>query len=146
MIEKYSVGFGYSEIAGSATIVDGHTRSDHVVVLTGSTGGLGSYLLASLLQREDVSVIYAFNRPSKGSTSSIQQRQKSGFEDRGFDVTLLQCEKLVYVETDTSHDNLGLDKELYEKVCFVSSPSEYNAEHDADMRVCHHHHSQCLET
>jgi thioester reductase-like protein len=95
-----------------------------VVVLTGSTGGLGSYLLASLLQREDVSVIYAFNRPSKGSTSSIQRRQQNGFEDRGLDVNLLHSEKLVYVETDTSHDHLGLNKELYEKVCFVSSLSE----------------------
>jgi len=89
--------------------------------LTGSTGGLGSYLLASLIQRDDVSVIYTFNRPSRDAASSIQQRQKSSFEDRGLDVTLLHSGKLVYVETDTSHDRLGLDKELYQKVCFTSS-------------------------
>ena len=119
MIDKYSVGFGQSTKAASA-IVDRHIESDHVVVLTGSTGNLGSYLLASLLQREDVSVVYAFNRPSRDSTLSIQGRQKSSFEDRGFDATLLQSEKLVYVETDTSQDNLGLDNELYQKVCSIS--------------------------
>jgi len=119
MINKYSVGFGESARDASA-VVNRHNESDHVVVLTGSTGGLGSYLLASLLQREDVSVVYAFNRPSRGSTSSIQRRQQSSFEDRGFDVNLLQSEKLAYVETDTSQDNLGLDKELYQKVALSS--------------------------
>ena len=121
MIEKYSVGFGQSARDASAITVNGRIRGDHVVVLTGSTGGLGSYLLASLLQREDVSVVYAFNRPSRGAAFSIQRRQKSSFEDRGLDATLLQSEKLVYVETDTSHDDLGLDRELYQKVCFIPS-------------------------
>ena len=121
MIEKYSVGFGHSAINVSATQVNECSRNDHVVVLTGSTGGLGSYLLASLIQRDDVSVIYTFNRPSRDAASSIQQRQKSSFEDRGLDVTLLHSGKLVYVETDTSHDHLGLDKVLYQKVCFTSS-------------------------
>jgi len=120
MIDKYSVGLGQSARDASADIVSRHDERDHVVVLTGSTGGLGSYLLASLIQREDVTVVYAFNRPSRGSTSSIQRRQKSSFEDRGLDVALLQSEKLVYVETDTSLDNLGLDKELYRKVCTIS--------------------------
>ena len=119
MINKYSVGLGESARDASG-MVNRHNESGHVVVLTGSTGGLGSYLLASLLQREDVSVVYAFNRPSRGSTSSIQRRQQSSFEDRGFDVTLLQSEKLVYVETDISQDNLGLDKQLYQKVALSS--------------------------
>jgi len=121
MIKKYSVGFGHSARDVSATKVNGCSRSDHVVVLTGSTGGLGSYLLASLLRREDVSVVYALNRPSRGSAPSIQQRQMYSFEDRGLDATLLQSKKLVHVETDTSHARLGLDKELYQKVCFLSS-------------------------
>jgi hypothetical protein len=125
MIEKYSVGLRHSAIDASSTTFNGRSQlegeGDHVVVLTGSTGGLGSYILASLLQREDVSVIYAFNRPSNGS---IQRRQISRFEDRGLDVTLLQSEKLVYVETDTSHDRLGLDNELYQRVCFTPSLTE----------------------
>ncbi|OAX31791.1 putative aminoadipate reductase [Rhizopogon vinicolor AM-OR11-026] len=127
MIEKYSVGFGQSAREASATTVNLRTRGDHVVVLTGSTGGLGSYLLASLLQREDVSVVYAFNRPSRSAAFSIQRRQKSSFEDRGLDDALLQSEKLVYVETDTSHDDLGLDKELYQKICMSVTVIIHNA-------------------
>ncbi|KAG2047412.1 putative aminoadipate reductase [Suillus hirtellus] len=115
MIERYSVGLGNSVTKPNTTPVNGCSQSDHVVALTGSTGGLGSYLLADLLQREDVSVVYAFNRPSKGA--SIQQRQKDSFKDRSLDSTMLQSDKLVYVETDTSDDHLGLDKELYQKIC-----------------------------
>jgi hypothetical protein len=84
-------------------------------------------------------VVYAFNRPS--TALSIQQRQRSTFEEHGLDVTLLESEKLAYVETDTSHDGLGLDKELYQKVYFVSGPTEPYTKHSVDLRVCHHHHS-----
>ncbi|OAX38467.1 putative aminoadipate reductase [Rhizopogon vinicolor AM-OR11-026] len=124
MIEKYSVALGHSTIDASSTTFNGCSRGGHVVVLTGSTGGLGSYILASLLQREDISAIYAFNRPSNGS---IQRRQISRFEDRGLDITLLQSEKLVYVETETSHDHLGLDNELYRKICASVTVIIHNA-------------------
>ncbi|KAG2050383.1 putative aminoadipate reductase [Suillus hirtellus] len=125
MIEKYSVGLGNSLTRPITTLVNGCSQSDHVVALTGSTGGLGSYLLADLLQREDVSVVYAFNRPSKGA--SIQQRQENSFKDRGLDFTVLQSDKLAYVETDTSDDHLGLDKELYQKICTSVTVIIHNA-------------------
>ncbi|KAG2076565.1 putative aminoadipate reductase [Suillus decipiens] len=125
MIKKYSVGLGNSVTEASATLVDRCSQSDHAVALTGSTGGLGSYLLADLLQREYVSVVYAINRPSKGA--SIQERQENAFKDRGLDFTLLQSHKLVYIETDTSHDQLGLDKELYQKICASVTVIIHNA-------------------
>jgi hypothetical protein len=46
MIKKYSVGFEDSARDSHATL-EGHSGGDHAVVLTGSTGGIGSYLLAS---------------------------------------------------------------------------------------------------
>ncbi|KAG1869467.1 hypothetical protein DFJ58DRAFT_723325 [Suillus subalutaceus] len=117
MIKKYSVGFGSSVRDDSIILIDGRRRDDHMVILTGSTGGFGSYLLSSLLQRGDVSAVHAFNCPSR-EVASNDQRQKIGFEGRGLDITLLHLEKPVYVETDTSHDDLGLDEQLYQKVCF----------------------------
>ncbi|KAG1853286.1 acetyl-CoA synthetase-like protein [Suillus tomentosus] len=125
MIERYSVGLGNSLTKPSTALVNGCSKSDHVVALTGSTGGLSSYLLADLLQREDVSVVYAFNRPSKGA--SIQQRQENSFKDRGLELTVLQSDKLVYVDTDTSNDHLGLDKELYQKICTSVTVIIHNA-------------------
>ena len=111
MIAKYSVGLN-DDVGGPA-----RSRMIHhgdVVLLTGSTGGLGSYLLASLLSREDIAVIYAFNRPSK--TGTIKQRQRAAFEDRGLDTVLLDSEKLIYVEGDATQPHLSLDNRTYGEI------------------------------
>ena len=111
MIKKYSSGLQGNILRDLATR-DGN--EGHVILITGSTGGLGSYLLASLLNRKDVIRIYALNRRSK--TTTTEQRQRSGFEDRGMDISLLASQRLVYVDGDTSQEQLGLDRSLYEEV------------------------------
>ncbi|KAI6156288.1 putative aminoadipate reductase [Pisolithus thermaeus] len=112
MIEKYSSGLPGKRISDIST---GGDRNDpHVVLITGSTGALGSYIVASLLQREDVARIYALNRRSKTTTS--QERQLSTFQDRGLDTGLLESKKLVYVEGDTSQENLGLEDKTYAEI------------------------------
>ena len=113
MIEKYSIGLQGS-IPSPATRTE-----EHIVLVTGSTGGLGCYILASLLVTKNVVRIYALNRRSKASTSAA--RQRSGFEDRGLDINLLESQRLVYVDGDTSQEQLGLEGSLYEEVSlFVS--------------------------
>ena len=110
MISRYSVGLG--KVGGG---IPRRPHHRHVVLLTGSTGGLGSYLLAPLLSRQDVGIVYAFNRPSK-TGRTVQRRQRMTFEDRGLDTSLLDSEKLVYVEGDTSQPNLSLDDETYAEI------------------------------
>ncbi|KAF9236078.1 hypothetical protein BU15DRAFT_64353 [Melanogaster broomeanus] len=63
MIAKYSVGLGGQKVNndaemtnGSSNYGDAHYTNGHAVLLTGTTGGLSSYLLASLLWNEDVKV------------------------------------------------------------------------------------------
>jgi hypothetical protein len=75
-----------------------------------------------------------FNCLSEGAF--MQQQQDNLFKDCGLDFTLLQSDKLVYVETDTSDDHLGLDKELYQKVCLNSSVIELT-KNSIDLHVCH---------
>ena len=110
MIAKYAVGLG--DKVGDDVL--GRSHHHQVILLTGSTGGLGSYLLASLLSREDVAVVYAFNRPSK--TGSIQHRQRTAFEDRGLDTALLESTKLIYLEGDAAQPNLSLDDRTYAEI------------------------------
>ena len=110
MIAKYAVGLG-DEVGDG---VPGRSHYGHVVLLTGSTGGLGSYLLASLLSHEDVAIVYAFNRPSKGGT--IAHRQRAAFEDRGLDTAVLDSEKLIHVEGDAARPNLSLDDRTYGEI------------------------------
>lgn len=92
---------------------------NEVVFLTGSTGGLGSQLLARLLVSRSVSRVYAFNRPSTNSASekaSLYQRHLDAFRDRGSDVELLKSSKLVFVEGDTSVDGFGIAPELFAEI------------------------------
>ncbi|KZP06375.1 acetyl-CoA synthetase-like protein [Athelia psychrophila] len=108
MITKYSTGLAtISKSSGSSTSV--------VVLLTGSTGGLGSFLLEALLNNAQVGQVYAYNRPSKGDVT-VQDRQREAFVDKAFDTTLLESEKLVYVEGDAALPNLGLSSELYDQI------------------------------
>lgn len=117
MIDQYSVG-----LSGSAPspVVNGITNAEvscsasAVVLLTGSTGGLGSFLLSQLLEKQMVEKVYALNRPS--SPTSIEGRQESAFVDKGISIDLLNSGKLLYIETDASRDNCGLSLELYDEV------------------------------
>ncbi|KAI5999974.1 putative aminoadipate reductase [Pisolithus albus] len=112
MVEKYSSGLPGKRIDDIPT---GRERNErHVVLITGSTGALGSYIVASLLQKEDVARIYALNRRSKTTTS--QERQLSTFQDRGLDTDLLESQKLVFVEGDTSQESLGLEEKTYAEI------------------------------
>lgn len=86
---------------------------DEVVLLTGSTGGLGSQLLAQLVQIPSISRIYAFNR--KSSRWSYE-RHLEAFKDRGNDVKLLDSPKIVFVVGDTSEPGFGIDGELLREV------------------------------
>lgn len=116
MVEKYSVGFCSSARDNSVALIDRRRQDDHAIILTGSTSGLGSYSLSSLLQRGNVSV-------------------KTGFEGRGLDIIFLQSEKPVHAETDTFHDDPSLDEQLYQKIrasvtgtVIITTSNEGNAE------------------
>ncbi|GJJ12703.1 putative NRPS-like protein biosynthetic cluster [Clathrus columnatus] len=84
-----------------------------VVLLTGSTGGLGSQILAELITTPSVTLIYAFNRPSKISS---RQRHIKAFTDRGNDLSLLDSKKIIYVEGDTSVQGFGINFELFKQL------------------------------
>jgi hypothetical protein len=116
-IARLSSGFEGSKRAGPLI-------TPAVVLLTGSTGGLGSFLLASLLQNEQVMRVYAFNRPGKKPT---KQRQIEAFAERNLPVDLLEGKKVVFIESDSTAENLGLDSSLYEEVS-VARYSYFSAE------------------
>jgi hypothetical protein len=112
MIDKYSVGLG------DLVVSNVQSAAGAVVLLTGSTGGLGSHLLESLLSNADVRKVYAYNRSSKTS-ASIFDRQKDAFVDRGLDSALLCSEKLVFMEGNGALPKLGLQDSLFEEVTYL---------------------------
>jgi len=95
--------------------VNGDAEPGTVVLLTGSTGNLGSHILEALLRDPRILRIYAFNRPSSRQISLLD-RHIERFEDKGFDEALLTSEKLTFIEGDVSQDNLGVLSSVFNEV------------------------------
>ncbi|KAG6878153.1 hypothetical protein C0993_011571 [Termitomyces sp. T159_Od127] len=106
MIAKYSSGFESPLLGAPQSSV----VSPAVVLLTGSTGHLGSQILAMLLKDPRVGRIYTYNRPS--NTKTLFQRHLDKFEEVGLDIELLNSEKLVLISGDAAEIKLGLDQDL----------------------------------
>jgi hypothetical protein len=137
LVDKYTEGFP-ARLAFNGSAYPMPHRD--VYLLTGTTGGLGSNMLAQLLGAPAVTRVYALNRPSKSTTS--QARQLSAFTQRGLNASLLSSKKLVYVEGDLSTPGFALGDELYGEVrrplrllgALIRSES-------TDPKISHAHHS-----
>ncbi|KAG7447195.1 acetyl-CoA synthetase-like protein [Guyanagaster necrorhizus] len=85
-----------------------------VVLLTGSTGSLGSHVLARLISSSDIQAVYCLNRTS--SQSTLKQRQRSMFKRQGLDVTLLDSTKVFLIEGNMTEERFGLDDYLFRRM------------------------------
>ncbi|KAG1770620.1 putative nonribosomal peptide synthetase [Suillus placidus] len=129
MIERYSAEFleldsGSMERPAKRARLDG----GRVVLLTGSTGALGSYILADLLGRPEVSTVYVLNRFSAAPGTYSSLRQLKAFEERGLNTRLLTLSrKIFYLEGDVSQDRMGLASTTYERLKFSVTTIIHNA-------------------
>ena len=114
MLAKYS-----PDVAPSPPlqIVKPTPGSPEVVLVTGTTGTLGSNLLAQLLQNDEVKTVYAFNRHATNGNTS-QTRHKDAFIRQGLSLPLLASSKLVSLEGDLTKENFGLSDANFQTVCF----------------------------
>ena len=79
----------------------------NTVILTGSTGSLGSYLLESLMRQENVKKIYCLNRAKEGI-----KRQAEASQPRGL-MTSWPTDRVHFLRVDLSQPNFGLDQDMY---------------------------------
>ncbi|KAK0453913.1 hypothetical protein EV421DRAFT_2007167 [Armillaria borealis] len=101
MVQKYSKDF--------PVISEKHSRAltleaDKVVLVTGTTGGLGCHILANLVLDETVKHIYAVNRPG---AVPVTRRQQQTFADHRLEVDM---EKVTMLEADLSVETRVLDQ------------------------------------
>ncbi|KAF7378108.1 Acetyl-CoA synthetase-like protein [Mycena sanguinolenta] len=80
------------------------SSTSQVVLLTGSTGGLG------LAHFGD------FAPPSCDRPKPVSERQRDAFADRTLGIALLASEKLIYLEGDSAKENLGLPLDVWTTV------------------------------
>ncbi|KAI3320299.1 acetyl-CoA synthetase-like protein [Xylariaceae sp. AK1471] len=102
------------------TILRDGRRRGHTIVLTGSGGSLGSYILSALLVREDVKKVYCLNR-----SSDAQAEQKSSFKAKG--LPLLPLERARFLQANLAEPNLGLTDDEYASLTLESTTIIHNA-------------------
>ena len=78
------------------------------VVLTGSTGSLGSYLLDTLYHNKNVSHIFCRNRNSRAVEKHNQTGPKRGLS------SALNSDRVTFLKADLSEPQLGLQNSVYE--------------------------------
>ncbi|RDX49617.1 acetyl-CoA synthetase-like protein [Lentinus brumalis] len=118
LLEKYSAGLErrFPEKAANGH-ANGHANGTaEIVLVTGTTGRLGSHLLAQLLQRPDVVRVYALNRESSGSVAALEKRSREAFKQWGLDESLLSGGKVSFHAVDLAKPNFALSEELYQEI------------------------------
>jgi hypothetical protein len=85
-----------------------------VFLVSGTTGSLGSAVLAVLVATESVRKIFAFNRPS---SKPIVERQKEALKSRGYDPEIANSQKVTLVEGNLDGSGLGVNPALEDEVC-----------------------------
>ncbi|KAF2234984.1 NAD(P)-binding protein [Viridothelium virens] len=97
------------------------TKSRMTIILTGSTGSLGSYLLDTLVRSSKVERVICLNR-----SSDAEQRQWKSHRARGLS-TELGPPKIEFLECDTTKDFLGLSELVYSSLTSEATHILHNA-------------------
>ncbi|KAI1500659.1 putative NRPS-like enzyme [Biscogniauxia marginata] len=81
------------------------------VILTGSTGALGTFILQSLLTRKDIGHVFCLNRAKDGGRTAQDDRfAAAGFPTDGF------SDRVTFLQADLAHPLLGLYEAAYEEL------------------------------
>ncbi|KIY47770.1 hypothetical protein FISHEDRAFT_44661, partial [Fistulina hepatica ATCC 64428] len=93
------------------------------VLVTGTTGALGSYVLGALSSDASISKVYALNRTGE---DPLFERQKAALEARGIDPNILH-DRIILLEVDYAADMLGLSASLYAELAQSVTHVVHNA-------------------
>lgn len=111
MLRKYSSDLR-KHVASPSRCDEEEGDGGEVVLVTGTTGWLGSLMLAELLQDPTVKRVYALNR----KVGLTRERQVRAFEEKGIDVKLATSNKLVLLDADLTVEGFGLCGSVFEEV------------------------------
>ncbi|KAJ6598643.1 hypothetical protein B0H10DRAFT_2085224 [Mycena sp. CBHHK59/15] len=105
MVQKYSRNF----LEHRAIVEQPKTEA---VLVTGTTGALGSHIIAELLALPNLPMVYALNRPGLDITG----RQSNSFTENGIDIQLLNSPNLRLLQGDLNTQDFGLSQDDYQEI------------------------------
>ncbi|KAJ7153225.1 hypothetical protein C8R46DRAFT_1357140 [Mycena filopes] len=136
MVLKYTQGFPAGP-PGSKSLSGPRQEA---VLVTGTTGALGSYILAHLLALPEISTVYALNRRG----APLRERQQAAFVNSGIDVELLNSPKLHLLEGDLAAPDFGLDEDTLTEMSAAVTLVIHNG-WQVDFNLALHSLEPCVE-
>lgn len=106
LLRKYTEGFTQRKVE-----VPAHPSNAHTVLLTGSTGSMGGYLLDGLLNDPHNVKIYCLNRAADAG-----DRQKKSFLDKGLLWDQARERRTEFVQASFGAEQFGLENNKYEEL------------------------------
>lgn len=102
---------------------NGHTPG-HVVAVTGTTGSMGSYLLATLLARSDVAKVICLNR-----APDAREKQALALKSRGLSglESAIEQGRVAFMNINVASPKLGLADEDYDTLVHETTSIVHNA-------------------
>ena len=100
----------YTESIPQRTLDTVEKLEEHVVILTGSTGSFGNYLLGDLLKDSSVVKVYCLNR------SDAKERQIKSFKEKGLDHGELTSGRVEFLKVAFGAEKFGLSDDKYEEM------------------------------
>jgi thioester reductase-like protein len=88
-------------------------RTGDILLITGTTGGLGCHLLQDAFNNPNTVRIFALNRQQ---ASGLLERQRQVLVAHGLDGTLVYSEKVILLEGELTAPCFGLEKKRFEEV------------------------------
>lgn len=117
LVDKYT-----SDLPKNRAVNWQESASPSTVILSGSTGSLGTYLLHNLASNPSVSKIYCLNR------SDAEQRQKKSFEEKALDLeSSVWSSKIEFLQTSFGEERFGLTEDKYNELLISVDAIIHNA-------------------
>lgn len=105
---------------GQGSHCTSETNAD-IVVLTGSTGAVGSYILYELLQKDCVSHVYCLNRAQNSQMLQVTRNSERRIP------TEFPADRVTFLTVELVKDNFGLDAEIYSTILSTTTQIIHNA-------------------
>lgn len=130
LLEKYSANFPSSRWSLNSSHKDVESENQpQTILITGTTGRLGSHLLSQLLHKSEIVRVYALNRGTGGElgAAKLEMKQREAFKMWKLDDGVLSSAKVSFHVADLNKPYLGLDEKTYDEVCKLNQ-SMFGAE------------------
>lgn len=105
LVERYTNGLPENQLTGF------NRNGKHSVILTGSTGSLGNYILNELVNDQSISKIYCLNRSEDAET-----RQSKSFEEKGLAIPTDFHHRVEFLQARFGDEKFGLSEKKYEEL------------------------------